>query len=63
MDCYRGHTKETEMSQAFSWVVAHKAEIAIAALAISELLPLTDKVKANGLFQLAYNAVKKLAGK
>lgn len=51
------------MSQAFSWIVAHKAELAIAALAISELLPLTDKVKANGLFQLAFNAIKKLAGK
>lgn len=51
------------MSQTFSWIVAHKAELAVAALAISELLPLTDKVKANGIFQLVYNAVKKLAGK
>lgn len=51
------------MSQAVSWIVAHKTELALIALAVSELLPLTDKVKGNGIFQVIYNAVKKIAGK
>ena len=39
------------------------AIIATAAWAVSEALSLIPAVKSNGLFQLCYNIIKKIAGK
>jgi hypothetical protein len=51
------------MKVAIDFIVNHKGELALILFTISELLPLTEKVKANGIFQFFYLQVKKLAGK
>jgi hypothetical protein len=44
-------------------VLAHKLEIIGFLLALSELLALSPKIKANSVFQLIVSLVKKAAGK
>jgi hypothetical protein len=44
-------------------VIAHKTEILALLLAVSELLALSPKIKANSIFQLLVNLAKKAAGK
>ena len=45
------------------FILAHKVEILTILLTISESLPLSDKIKANSIFQLLVNLAKKAAGK
>lgn len=45
------------------FVLAHKAEILAVLLAVSELLAVNPKIKANSIFQLAVDLVKKVLGK
>jgi hypothetical protein len=44
-------------------ILAHKLEIVAFLLALSELLALSPKVKANSIFQLVVGIIKKIAGK
>lgn len=44
-------------------ILAHKLEIVAFLLALSELLALSPKIKANSIFQLIVGIVKKIAGK
>jgi hypothetical protein len=44
-------------------IVAHKTEILVFLLALSELLAVIPSVKSNSIFQLAVGLIKKIAGK
>lgn len=44
-------------------VLAHKTEILVFLLALSELLAVIPAIKANSIFQLAVGLIKKVAGK
>jgi len=44
-------------------ILAHKSEILVFLLALSELLAVIPSVKANSIFQLAVGLIKKIAGK
>jgi hypothetical protein len=44
-------------------ILAHKLEITVFLLALSELLALSPKIKANSIFQLVVGIIKKIAGK
>lgn len=44
-------------------ILAHKLEIVAFLLALSELLALSPKVKANSIFQIVVGIIKKIAGK
>lgn len=44
-------------------ILAHKFEIVGFLLALSELLALSPKIKANSIFQLIVGIIKKIAGK
>lgn len=45
------------------FVIAHKSEILIALLAISEVLAYVPKIQANSVFQLIVNTLKALKPK
>ena len=44
-------------------IIAHKVEILAFLFALSELLAISPKIKANSVFQLISNVIKKAAGK
>jgi hypothetical protein len=44
-------------------ILAHKLEIVAFLLALSELLALSPKIKANSIFQLIVSVIKKVSGK
>lgn len=44
-------------------ILAHKSEILVFLLALSEVLAVIPAIKANSIFQLAVGLIKKIAGK
>jgi hypothetical protein len=50
------------MAGAISWIVAHKEPLSLLALlVVSELMPFSESVKSNGIFQMLLALVKKPA--
>lgn len=45
------------------FIDAHKAEILLGLLSLSEILALIPQIKANSIFELVVNILKKAAGK